>query len=121
MLVICTAPNALAMRLRGAGARIGRKANRRPGDGGAVDQKKPAVPVRDVITAMTRMLGDIAGPSRARARSQVCQPPYTKEEIDDFYRRVGKGPLAVLRGANAAKKQKSPPSNLPGTEAVGEQ
>jgi hypothetical protein len=53
--------------------------------------------------------------------SELHEPPYTKEEIDDFYRRVGKGPIAVLRGANAAKKQKPQHSNLPGTEALGEQ
>jgi hypothetical protein len=41
--------------------------------------------------------------------SELHEPPYTKEEIDDFYKRVGNGPVTVLRGADAQKGQKRAP------------
>jgi hypothetical protein len=48
--------------------------------------------------------------------SVLHEPPYTQGEIDDFYRRVTNGPIAVYRG-DAAKSRKLPaPARSPSSE-----
>jgi hypothetical protein len=42
--------------------------------------------------------------------SELHEPPYIKEEIDDFYKRVGNGPVTVLHGADAQKGQNRAPA-----------
>jgi hypothetical protein len=39
------------------------------------------------------------------------EPPYTKEEEIDFYRRMSGGPITVLRGAPSPQPQTPQPSN----------
>jgi len=36
------------------------------------------------------------------------EPPYTPEEEADFYRRVGRGPVTVVRPAPRERPRKSP-------------
>ena len=43
----------------------------------------------EAVTVMVRKKDDLGGHYR--------EPPYTDEEIDDFYRRTGNGPIAWTR------------------------
>jgi hypothetical protein len=40
--------------------------------------------------------------------SRIYGPPYTKPEEDEFYRRVGRGPVTVARPADDRKEPTSP-------------
>jgi hypothetical protein len=40
--------------------------------------------------------------------NRIHGPPYTKAEKDEFYRRIGGGPVTVVRSADDHKEQKSP-------------
>jgi hypothetical protein len=40
--------------------------------------------------------------------NRIHSPPYTKAEQDEFYRRVGGGPVTVARPASDRTKQTSP-------------
>jgi hypothetical protein len=44
---------------------------------------------------------------------RVREPPYTKAEEDEFYRRVGGGPVTVARPASDRKAPKSPSQQQP--------
>ena len=39
---------------------------------------------------------------------RIHEPPYTKAEEDEFYRRVGRGPITVARPAGDRKEPTSP-------------
>jgi hypothetical protein len=41
------------------------------------------------------------------------EPPYTQAEEDEFYRRVGRGPITVARPAGDRKEQTSPAPQQP--------
>jgi hypothetical protein len=41
------------------------------------------------------------------------EPPYTKAEEDEFYRRIGGGPVTVARSAGDRTKQTSPKQQQP--------
>ena len=43
---------------------------------------------------------------------RIHSPPYTKAEEDEFYRRVGRGPITVARPAGDRKEPTSPPCKL---------
>ena len=38
---------------------------------------------------------------------RIHEPPYTKAEEDEFYRRVGRGPITVAREGDARKGKQS--------------
>jgi hypothetical protein len=44
---------------------------------------------------------------------RVSEPPYTKAGEDEFYRRVGGGPITVARPAGDRKEQTSPKQQQP--------
>jgi hypothetical protein len=44
---------------------------------------------------------------------RVSEPPYTKAGEDEFYRRVGGGPITVARPASDRKEQTSPKQQQP--------
>jgi hypothetical protein len=46
------------------------------------------------------------------------EPPYTKEEDDEFYRRTGNGPVAFTRPSGTATQQPPPPQSEPAPRAV---
>jgi hypothetical protein len=37
---------------------------------------------------------------RLPSGAALHEPPYTKEEVEDFYKRVGNGPIAVSRSGD---------------------
>jgi hypothetical protein len=39
---------------------------------------------------------------------RIHEPPYTKAEEDEFYRRIGGGPVTVARPADDRKEQTPP-------------
>jgi hypothetical protein len=45
---------------------------------------------------------------RLPSGAELHEPPYTKEEIADFYKRVGGGPIAVSRSGTRAKSTEQP-------------
>jgi hypothetical protein len=42
----------------------------------------------------------------SKTGNRIHSPPYTKAEQDEFYRRVGGGPVTVVRSADDRKGQK---------------
>lgn len=38
------------------------------------------------------------------------EPPYTKEEEEEFYRRVGNGPVTIVKGPHRPTPAGSPPT-----------
>jgi hypothetical protein len=47
---------------------------------------------------------------------RIHEPPYTQAEEDEFYRRVGGGPVTVARPAGDRTKQTSPAPRHPSPE-----
>jgi hypothetical protein len=45
--------------------------------------------------------------------NRIHSPPYSKAEEDEFYRRVGRGPITVARPAGDRAKQTSPEQQQP--------
>ena len=41
------------------------------------------------------------------------EPPYTKEEQDDFYRRVGSGPVTIVHGTRSPRSPVPKPPEPP--------
>jgi hypothetical protein len=44
---------------------------------------------------------------------RIHEPPYTQAEEEEFYRRVGRGPVTVARPAGDRTKQTSPEQRQP--------
>jgi hypothetical protein len=44
---------------------------------------------------------------------RIHQPPYTKAEQDEFYRRIGRGPVTVARPTGERKAPTSPSPQQP--------
>jgi hypothetical protein len=40
----------------------------------------------------------------SKFRTRIHEPPYTKAEEDEFYRRIGGGPITVARPAGDSKE-----------------
>jgi hypothetical protein len=45
--------------------------------------------------------------------NRIHSPPYTKAEEAEFYRRVGRGPVTVVRPAGERTRQTSPKQQQP--------
>ena len=48
--------------------------------------------------------------------NRIYGPPYTKAEEDEFYRRIGGGPVTVARPADDPKEPTSPKQQQPSPE-----